>query len=90
MATTTTTTINFGSGATDASVFVAHSGVSAGSMVEAWIFPAATANNTADNHWVEDLTVMAGGIVPGSGFTIYAKANTGMAHGIYTIGWVAT
>jgi len=90
MATTTTTTINFGSGATDKSVFVSYTGASAASMVEAWIVPAATASNTADNHWVEDLTVMAGNIVPGSGFTIYAKANTGKAHGIYTIGWVAT
>ena len=90
MATTSTSTVDFGAGATDATVFVSATGVSSGSMVEAWIVPADTATNTADNHWVENLAVMAGVVVPGSGFPVYTKCTEGLAHGIYTIGWVHT
>lgn len=59
-------------------------------MVEAWIVPAATATNTADNHWFDSLAVMAGNINPGVGFTIYAKCTEGLAHGTFNIGWVHT
>jgi hypothetical protein len=46
-------------------------GILAGSLVEAWLFPAATADHTADEHWVETIEVMAGNVVAGTGFTIY-------------------
>lgn len=88
MSTQGTTTVNFGTGATDASVAVSSAGITALQLVEAWIFPANTASNTVDNHWVEDLKVVAGNVVAGVGFTVYAKCNTGRAHGIYNIGWV--
>lgn len=88
MATQGTTTVDFGTGATDTSVSVASAGIGAGNLVEAWLFPAATASNTADNHWVEDIEVMAGNVQAGVGFTVYAKCRTGLAHGIYNIGWV--
>ena len=43
----------------------------AGSLVEAWIFPALTADHTADEHLLESFKVMAGNVVAGVGFTIY-------------------
>jgi hypothetical protein len=43
----------------------------AGSLAEAWIFPAATADHSADEHLVETLKVFAGNVVAGTGFTIY-------------------
>lgn len=69
-----TTTIDFGAfpGATDASVVVTgQAGIVAGSLVEAWIRPAATADHTADEHMVDTIKVIAGNIVAGTGFTIY-------------------
>ena len=88
--TTGTASIDFGSGATDTTVAVSAAGITGGSMVEAWIVPATTASNTADNHWVDDLHVMAGSINAGVGFTIYAHCKTGKAHGVFNIGWVHT
>ena len=83
-----TTTINFGSRATDASVAVSAPAITAGQLVEAWIFPGATASNTVDNHWVEQLKVVAGNVQAGVGFTIYGKVTEGWAHGVYNVGWV--
>jgi len=71
-----TTTVNFGAfpGTTDTSVTVTgQAGIVSGSLVEAWIRPEATADHTADEHFVEKLMVVAGNIVPGTGFTIYAR-----------------
>ena len=71
-----TTTINFGAfpGSSDASVTVTgQAGITAGSVVNAWIYPSATADHTADEHFVETIQVYAGNIVAGTGFTIYAK-----------------
>jgi hypothetical protein len=83
-----TTTVNFGAGATDASVAVSSAGITGSNLVEAWVFPTATATNTADNHWVEELQVTAGNVQAGVGFAIYAKCRQGFAHGEYTVGWV--
>lgn len=88
MATQGTTTIDFGAGKTDVATAVAEAGITGSQLVEAWIFPAATASNTADNHWVEDLHVIAGDVQAGVGFTVYAKCGTGMAHGVYSVGYV--
>jgi len=69
-----TATLDFGAfpGASDASVAVTgQAGILAGSLVEAWLFPAATTDHTADEHWVETIEVMAGNVVAGTGFTIY-------------------
>jgi hypothetical protein len=82
-----TTTVDFGTGKTDVSVAVSAAAITTES-VEAWVVPATTASNTQDNHWVEDLQVVAGPANSGVGFTIYAKCRTGLAHGIYNIGWV--
>ena len=84
------TTVDFGTGKTDVSVNITgQTAINSGfSLVEAWVFPNTTANNTADNHWVEDLEVVAGNVLDGIGFTIYVKCNTLLAHGIYNIAWV--
>ena len=72
-ATTGTATLDFGTfpGASDASVAVTgQAGILAGSIVQAWIRPVATADHTADEHMVETLKVFACEIVAGVGFTI--------------------
>jgi hypothetical protein len=68
-----TATLDFGAfpGASDASVFVAAPTITGASLVEAWIFPAATPDHSADEHLVETLRVMAGNVQAGVGFTIY-------------------
>lgn len=71
---TGTATLDFGAfpGKSDASVAVTgQGGIVAGSLVEAWLRPVATADHTADEHMVETLKVIAGNIVAGTGFTIY-------------------
>lgn len=69
-----TSILDFGSfpGKSDASVAVTgQTGIVAGSLVEAWIRPVATADHSADEHMLETLKVFAGNIVAGTGFTIY-------------------
>ncbi len=80
MAAQGTTTVNFGAfpGATDTTATVTgQAGIIAGSLVEAWIRPADTADHLADEHWVEDVVIVAGTIVAGTGFTIYARKGGG-------------
>lgn len=70
-----TGTVNFGvfPGSSDTSVTVTGQvSILAGSLAEAWIFPTATADHSADEHMVETIKVFAGNIVAGVGFTIYA------------------
>ena len=67
-------TLDFGAfpGASDASVTVTgQASILAASNVQAWIFPAATTDHTADEHIAETLQVFAGNIVAGTGFTVY-------------------
>ena len=83
------TTVNFGAfpGTSDASVTIAgQASIGAGSKVKAYIIATATADHSADEHWAETLDVMAGNIVPGTGFTIYAK-NTGTLSEPVTQSW---
>jgi len=71
---TGTAELDFGAfpGKSDASVAVTgQTAILAGSLVEAWLRPVATADHTADEHMVETLKVIAGDIVAGTGFTIY-------------------
>lgn len=97
-----TATINFGAfpGATDATVAVTgQAGILAGSLVEAWILPAATADHSADEHWVDPPQITAGNVVAGTGFTIYGKvregdgvgdrrANSARVYGQWNVAWV--
>ena len=69
-----TATLDFGAfpGKSDASVAVTgQAGIVAGSLVEAWIRPVATADHTDTEHMVETFKVFAALIVAGTGFTIY-------------------
>ncbi len=75
MGATGKTTIDFGAfpGKSDASINITgQAAILADSLIEAWIRPEATADHTADEHMVETLKVIAGNIVAGTGFTIYA------------------
>lgn len=69
------TTVNFGAfpGSSDTTATVTgQAGILASSLVEAWIRPEATADHSADEHVFETIRVVAGNVVPGTGFTIYA------------------
>lgn len=74
MGATGTAILDFGAfpGKSDTSVAVAgQAGIVAGSLVEAWVRPVATADHSTDEHLVESLKVVAGNIVPGTGFTVF-------------------
>lgn len=103
MATTGTGTLDFGAfpGASDASLIITGQGaILAGSLLEAWIRPVATADHSADEHMVETLKIFAGNIVAGTGFTIYGyntnQINEGGSacgmgtriYGQWTVAWV--
>jgi len=93
-------TLDFGAfpGASDASVAVTGQGsIVAGSLVEAWILPAVTADHSADEHLVETLEVYAGNIIAGTGFTIYGINKSSLfeptgrgtrIYGAWNIPWV--
>lgn len=70
-----TTVVDFGAfpGASDASATITgQSFIATSSRVEAWLRIAASADHSADEHWVETIQVRAGAITPGVGFVIYA------------------
>lgn len=67
--------IDFGAfpGQSDTSlVITGQSGILSGSVVSAWLAPIGTADHSADEHLMETIRVIAGNIVVGTGFTIYA------------------
>lgn len=82
-------TVNFGTtGKTDA--FVAVTGqpaISTSSVIIASIAYAATTDHSADEHLVEEIKTIAGNIVAGTGFTIYAQAARGLLYGQWKINW---
>lgn len=74
MGATGTASLDFGAfpGASDASLAITgQAAIVAGSLVEVWLRPVATADHTADEHLVETIKVIAGNIAAGVGFTIY-------------------
>ena len=71
-----TVLLDFGAfpGTTDVTVAVTgQAAILAGSLAEAWIFPVATVDHNADEHWVDPPDVFAGNIVAAVGFTIYGR-----------------
>ncbi len=69
-----TATLNFGSfpGSQEASVAViGQTGITAGSLVDAWVLPADGTDHSADEMRVDPIRVTVGNIVAGTGFTIY-------------------
>ena len=92
MSTQGTALLDFGAfpGAQYATVAVTgQAAIVAGSLVEAWIRPVATADHTADEHIVDPPRVVAADIVGGAGFTVHGfSVDTKRHHGKYTVAWV--
>lgn len=88
---TGTATLDFGAfpGKSDTSVAVTgQTTIAAGSLVEAWIRPVATADHSADEHLVEPPRLVAGNIVAATGFTIYGICpNRDRLYGLWTVNW---
>ena len=90
-------TIDFGAfpGKTDASVAVTgQTSILSGSLVEAWVSPVATSDHSADEHVFESMRVIAGNVVAGTGFTIYAVklgdllgTDQNFLYGQWTVNW---
>lgn len=69
-----TVLLDFGAfpGVSDATIAVtSQAAILSGSLAEAWLWPVATVDHTADEHRVEELMVFAGNVVAGVGFTVY-------------------
>lgn len=90
MATQGTATVNFGSGALEATVAVTgQSGLGAGNLVEAWALGTETIGGAQDDSvWVDLIQVYTVNKINGTGFTILAKPVIGKGFGSYNIGWV--
>lgn len=78
-----TTTVDFGgTGSVEATATVTgQAAIVAGSLVEAWLFPVATASHSIDEHLVEEIDVIAHSVVAGTGFTITARLRTARGRG---------
>lgn len=74
---TAKTTVDFGAGASMAVKAITGLGsiLAATSVVRAWLIAEATADHNVDEHRVERIEVLAGSIVDGVGFSIYARCN---------------
>ena len=86
--------LDFGAfpGKTDATAVVTgQSAITASSFVEAWIAPDVTTEHSADEHWVDPPSVVAGNIVAGTGFTIYGVTRDDYRKwGKWNVDWVWT
>jgi len=81
------TTVDFGAfpGAHEAAVAVTgQAGILSGSIVQAWLMPAATADHTADEHAaeMENIVVWVSDLVAGTGFTIHARYTPRVREGL--------
>lgn len=92
---TGTATLDFGAfpGATDTSLAITgQTAIVSGSLVEAWLRPAATADHSADEHMIESIHVFAADIVAGTGFTIHGRSTTQFGqstrlYGTWSVAW---
>ena len=89
-----TAVVDFGAfpGGSDASVVITgQAAILAGAKVAANLVATATADHSADEHWVEELSCVAGNIVAGTGFTIYMKNTTPIGdtgiYGQWSVAW---
>lgn len=64
----------------------------AGSTVEAWLFPKATSDHSADEHLIEQIDVRANAasIVAGTGFDITALTRNHLLTGQWNVAWYWT
>jgi hypothetical protein len=68
--------VDFGAfpGASDASATVTgQSGITTGSVLQAWIYAKATPEHSADEHRIETISANAGEIVAATGFTVWVQ-----------------
>jgi hypothetical protein len=89
--------VDFGAfpGASDTSlVIIGQTTIAVGSRVIAQIFAKATTDHSEDEHFVEPIEVMAGALVAGTGFTIFARNasfvtpnDTPRLYGKFTVNW---
>jgi hypothetical protein len=93
-----TATLDFGAfpGTDTATVAVADAAIGAAALVEAWVFPAATTDHSADEHVVESFKVVARDVVAGVGFSVQGfstfegrfAGNAFRVYGKWNIAWV--
>lgn len=84
-----TAILDFGAGATEASVAVTgQTDIVDESSVEAWIRLEDSADHTAAEHREDHFDISAGAIVEGTGFTIYGVSRSGTLTGEYNVFWV--
>ena len=83
--------LDFGAfpGASDASVIITgQAGILSGSVVNVWINAVSTPDHSAMDHIIDPPRVIAGEIVPGTGFTIYGFTTNATRHfGQYSVAW---
>ena len=89
MGATGSATLDFGTASKPAAsvAVTGQASIIAGSKVEAFVRLAVSADHSADEHMVEQLKIMAGNIVAGTGFTIYGEAYP-QTSGQWNIDWV--
>lgn len=89
--------VNFGAhpGSGQATVVITgQTGITANSVIMAAIRPVATADHSADEHLRESLKIVAGDVVAGVGFTIYAFKESRLneqdtrAYGLWNVTWI--
>jgi hypothetical protein len=68
-------------------VITGQAAIAADSLVKAWLMAKATANRSIDEVRLEEMDVVAGNIVPGTGFTIYGKTRNARIRGEFAVGW---
>lgn len=89
-----TALVDFGAfpGSVDAVVTITgQSGILSSSLVEAWVIPIVSQDHSVGEHYVDPPLVIAGEIVPGTGFNIRATAydfDDPTPFGKYTVAWV--
>lgn len=80
--------LDFGSGQTDASLAVTgQTDIASDSTVIAQVMAKASDDHSIDEHVVEEITVRAGNIVAGTGFTIYGRTNNFPLRGQWSVAW---
>ena len=86
------TTVDFGAapgtGAEVRAAVAGQAGILAASDVEAEIRCEASADHSADEHFVENVRFRAGNILAGTGFDIVGECALGRAYGVFNVTWV--
>ena len=81
--------LDFGATPTDTGsvVVTGQTNILAGSKITVSIAYADSADHSADEHLAEPLRVIAGTIVPGTGFTIYGICDLFPTYGKFNVNW---